>query len=438
MDIKRAIFTFLAAGLISFSGFSQQVDKARLDAYFDTLANNNRFMGKVAISHNGELLYTKTVGFIDIEQELKADENSKYRIASVSKAFTAVLVFQAIEENKLKLNQTIDKFFPDIKNAKQITVSNLLNHRSGLLPDILNDNSFDWGQPRTEQEMIEIISKAGSEYKPGKKARYSNTSFVVLTYILEKIYQKPYSEILEEKIVRPIGLKNTYFGKKINTEDNESKSYRHYSWVLQFETDMSALTGAAGVVSTADDLTRFSDALFTGKLISTNSLEKMKSLKDNYGMGLFPFSFDGKTGFGHMGDRDGFKAFFAYFPDSKVSIAFTANGLYRINIASVLLSAIYNKPFEIPEFKTYNVANEDLNIYTGVYTSKQHPLILTISKVNNMLIAQVTEKTDDTAPLEPIDKDIFAVEGIIFEFNPTDKTVVAKASDGTFNFVRND
>ena len=434
--MKAVLIVSLIASSISFAGCSQpqfkQLDKAKLDAYFDTLANNNRFMGSVAISHNGEMLYTKTVGFIDVEQGLKANENSKYRIASVTKTFTTVLIFKAIEENKLKLNQTIDKFFPAIKNAKRITISNLLNHSSGL-PDILNDNSFDWMQPTTEQEMIEIISKEGSEFNPGKKTSYSNTNFTVLTYILEKIYQKSYSEILEEKIVRPTGLKNTYFGKKINVEDNESKSYRHYGWVLQFETDISALMGAAGIVSTAVDLTQFSDALFTGKLISANSLEKMKSLK----MGLFSVSFAGRTGFGHTGDRDGFRAFFAYFPDSKFSIAFTANGLYRSNVSNVLLSAIYDKPFEIPEFKTYHVANEDLDKYTGVYTSKQHPWILTISKVKDMLIGQVSEKTD-IVPLEPIDKDIFATEDIIFEFNPTNKTMIAKASDGTFNFVRND
>ena len=431
--MKRTFVSFLIAGLISFWGFSQQLDKAKLDAYFDTLANNNRFTGSVAISHNGELQYAKTVGFVDVEQGLKANENSKYRIASVTKTFTTVLVFKAIEENRLKLNQTIDQFFPAIKNAKKITISNLLNHTSGL-PDILNDNSFDWSQPTTEEKMIEIISKEGSEFNPGKKTSYSNTNFTVLTYILEKIYQMPYSEILEKKIVSPIGLKNTYFGKKINIEDNESKSYRHFGWVLQFETDISALTGAAGIVSTAVDLTRFSDALFTGKLISINSLEKMKK----YNMGLFPVSFDGKTGFGHSGDRDGFRAFFAYFPDNKFSIAFTANGLYRINsnMAYVLLNAIDNKPFEIPEFKTYHVADEDLDKYTGVYTSKQHPLVLTISKVNHILIGQVSEKKD-TAPLEPIDQDIFATEDIIFEFNPTEKTVVAKASDGTFIFVRN-
>src|SRR5215510_7169523 len=105
--MKRVLILSLAVSLISFAGFSQNIDKVKLDAYFETLANNNRFMGSVAVSKNNELIYLKSVGFADIEQGLKANENSKYRIGSISKTFTTALVLKAVDEKILNLNQTI-------------------------------------------------------------------------------------------------------------------------------------------------------------------------------------------------------------------------------------------------------------------------------------------------------------------------------------------
>ena len=97
-------------------------DKTKLDNYFNALEQNNKFMGSVAVSKNGEITYSKTVGLADVENNTKATENSKYRIGSISKSFTAVLVLKAAEEKKLCLNQTIDKWFPTIINADEITV----------------------------------------------------------------------------------------------------------------------------------------------------------------------------------------------------------------------------------------------------------------------------------------------------------------------------
>jgi len=440
--MKKIFILSLAASLICFAGLCQQLDKTRLDAYFDTLANNNRFMGSVAVSRNGELIYAKSVGFADVEQGLKANENSKYRIGSISKTFTAVLIFKAIEESKLDINQTIDKYFPTIENNNKITISQLLYHRSGI-HNYTNNNWADWNtQPKTEQELIEIIIKGGIDFEPDTKTSYSNSNFVLLTFILEKIYQKPYAEILEEKIIKPMGLKNTYYGKKINTKDNECNSYRYAEgWIISTETDMSIPLGAGGIVSTPVDLTLFGEALFNGKLVSTNSLQQMKTLKERFGMGLIPIPFYEHIALGHGGNIDGFNSLFAYFPDSKISFAYTVNGVnYNNNdVAIAVLSAIYNKPFEIPEFnKTFHVTDEDLDKYLGVYSSVQVPLKMTISKVNGRLFGQGTGQP--SFPLEATGKDKFEFvkAGIIMEFNPTNKTMVLKQGGGMFNFVMED
>ena len=436
--MKRTLILLLAVSFTNFAGFSQNIDKEKLDAYFDTLANNNRFMGSVAVSKNNELIYSKSVGFSDIEQGLKANENSKYRIGSISKTFTAALVFKAVEENKLNLNQTIDKFFPSINNADKITITHLLYHRSGI-PNFTDDKSYlDWNtQPKTEQEMIEIISKAGSDFEPDTKASYSNSNFVLLTYILEKIYKKPYSEILKEKIVNPVGLQNTYYGGKINIKNNECYSYKYAEgWKIESETDMSIPLGAGGIVSTPIDLNLFSEALFTGKIVSTNSLQQMKTIKDQFGMGLFVMPFYDQIGFGHTGGIDGFGSMFVYYPDSNISFAYTSNGInYNGNdIAIAVLSAVYNKPIEIPEFTTWTTTDEELNNYLGVYSSKQLPLKITITKIDGKLFGQATGQP--SFPLEATSKDRFEFKqaGVILEFNLSDKTMILKQSGGVFNF----
>jgi len=351
--MKKTLILLLVS-LTSFTGISQNIDKVKLDAYFDTLANNNILMGSVAIFQNNELLYMKSVGFVDVEQKLKTNENSKYRIGSTSKTFTAVMVFKAIEENRLNLNQTIEIFFPTIKNANKITIEQLLYHRSGI-HDFTARNWLKWNtQSKTKQEMIEMISKGGADFKPDTKTRYSNSNFVLLSYILERIYDKPYSAILEEKIIKPIGLNNTYYGKKTNVQDNECNSYKYKKgWKIESETDMSIPSGAGGIVSTPIDLTLFSEALFSGKLVSENSLEQMKNIKENYGMGLRQMSFNGNTCFGHTGKLDGFITMFAYFNDSNISFAFTTNGMnYNYwDLVTSILNAVFNNPFDIPKTK---------------------------------------------------------------------------------------
>ena len=438
--MKRKILTTLLIGLISQFGFSQVVDKAKLDSYFDAIETNNKFMGSVAVSQNGKLIYTKSVGFSDFEHHIQANENSKYRIGSISKTFTSVLVLKALEEKKLELNQTIEKFFPTIQNAHKITIKDLLNHRSGI-HNFTNDESYiTWNtQVKSEQEMVEIIAKGGSDFEPDSKAEYSNSNFVLLTYILEKTFKKSYADLLKHYITQPLGLTNTYLGSKINVENNETKSYSYIdTWKVESETDISIPLGAGGIVSTPSDLVKFSDALFSGKLLKKENLELMQTIKDEYGIGLFQFPFNGKLGYGHTGGIDGFTSIFSFFPDGNVSYAMTSNGTNFNNndISLAVLSAIYNIPYDIPDFKIYEVKSEDLDQYLGVYSSSQIPLKITITKKNKTLIAQATGQA--SFPLEATDKDKFKFDqaGVVLEFNPADKTMILNQGGGQFTFTK--
>ncbi len=422
------------------TGFSQNFDKTKLDKYFNALEESNKFMGSVAVSKNGTLIYTRSIGLADVENKVKATEKSKYRIGSISKSYTTVLILKAVEEKKLALNQTIDKWFPNIKNAEKITVRHLLSHRSGIHNFTDDKDYLTWNtQPKTEKEMVEIIAKGGSDFLPDSKAAYSNSNFVLLTYILEKTFAKSYSALIQEYIAQPIGLTHTYVFGKINPANQECKSYRFMgTWQPEPETDFTVPLGAGAIISTPAELTKFADALFGGKLLSAESLETMKTIKDRYGIGLIQIPFYNTVGYGHTGGIDGFTAVYAHFPDDSISYALTSNGtnFNNNNISIAVLSAIYDKPYDIPVFIKYNLKPEDLDKYLGTYASEQVPLKITFTKAGSTLIAQGTDQP--AFPLEATEKDKFKFDqaGAEFQFNPAEKTMILLQGGGQIKFKK--
>lgn len=438
--MKNTIITSLIFAMASQYTIAQTINKEKLDTYFNQLEKHNKFMGSIAVSKEGKLLYTKTVGYADYANKIKATDDYKYRIGSISKTFTAVLVLQAVEQGKLTLETTLDTYFPTIKNANKITVAHLLNHTSGI-HNFTDDASYlDWNTKRkTQQEMVSIIEKGGSDFEPDSKASYSNSNYVLLTYILEKVNKDSYAEILQKNIIKPLNLKNTYLGNSIQVQNNEVKSYSYSDgWKLETETDLSIPVGAGAVVSNPKDLILFSEALFGGKLLQPSSLKIMKTFKESYGSGLFEFPFSEHQGYGHNGGIDGFSSIFSYFDTDKITYAMTSNGANTNtnSISLLVLSEVFGKPYEIPEFTTYNVRSEDLDVYLGNYSSTELPIKITITKDAATLIAQATGQS--SFPLEATKKDVFSFDmaGIVLEFNTAQKTLVLKQGGGTFTFTK--
>lgn len=433
--LSSLIFTFLCT-----CSFSQTIDKAKLDQYFDQLQQHNKFMGSVAVSKNGMMLYTKTIGFADIENNLKANSVSKYRIGSISKTFTATLLLQAVEKGLISLEQSIDVYFPNIENAKKITISHLLNHRSGIHSFTDDASYMNWyTDAKSEKEMLDIIVAGGSDFEPDGQAQYSNSNYVLLSYILEKTYKETFESILKKNIVEPLGLKNTYLGKSIDTKSNEVYSYSFVgNWMKEKETDPSIPLGAGAIVSNPQDLILFTEALFNGKLLSASSLETMKKIKDSYGFGLFQLPFYDKVGYGHTGGIDGFSSAFTYFEDDKITYALTSNGANTNSntISLIVLSEVFDKPYTIPEISSYKVTSEDLKPYLGTYASPQLPIKIVITRENNTLIAQATGQS--SFPLEAMKKDVFSFEmaGIVLEFNVENKTLTLKQGGGAYVFTK--
>jgi D-alanyl-D-alanine carboxypeptidase len=434
----KKIITCLCA-LIVTSVFSQTFNAKRLDSLFALMEKNNKFMGSIAIAENGKTIYTKSIGFDDIASSKKSSINSKYRIGSISKTFTASLIFKAVEEKKIDLNQTIDKYFPTIKNAKTITISNLLNHRSGIYDFTSNPDYLKWNtQPQSRAKMTERIAAGDVVFEPNTKGKYSNSNYILLSYILEDIYKKSYGEILNLKIIKPLKLKNTYLGGKINLENNEAYSYTlSGKWEKETETDMSIPLGAGAIVSNPTDLNLFIEGLFAGKIVSIEHLNEMKTIKDKYGMGIMELPYFERKGYGHNGAIDGFRSVVDYYPEEKLALAITSNGAMGYDNNNVLLCALssyFNKPYTMPVFTSITVTAETLDPYLGNYGSAQIPLKIDISKKDNILVAQATGQP--SFPLEATAANIFKFDaaGIILEFNPDKKEMILKQGGKEFTF----
>ncbi|MBT8220821.1 MAG: beta-lactamase family protein [Bacteroidia bacterium] len=420
---------------------AQSLDKEKLNAFFDLVETNQKNMGSLSIFKGGKEVYQRSIGFSDVEQNMKANANTKYRIGSISKTFTAVIIMQLLEEEKLRLDTKLSEYYPDFGNADAITIEHLLRHRSGLFNFTNSPEYTTWMEEKQNKEsLLEKMLAGGNNFSPGERIEYSNTGYVLLSYIIEDIEKKDFGEILTSRITDPLDLKSTYYGGKIDSNKDEALSYLDGSGsALATETDMSVPEGAGAIVSTPGDLNHFFTALFTGKLVSESSLELMTTMKDNYGFGLFEFPFYDKRATGHNGGIDGFASSSGYFRDDSLAITYVTNGsswqLNNIMIAA--LSIYYGKEYEFPEFKTaFAVDPDQLEKYIGVYSSASFPLKITVTQKGINLMAQATGQS--AFFLEPTAEHIFRFEqaGLVMEFNPDESSMVLKQGGGEFKLSK--
>ena len=304
--------------------------QTRLDSLFDALSAGGHTMGSLCISQGGHTLYSRAIGYsvISSQNKIPATVHTRYRIASITKMFTAAIIFQLVNENKLSLSTTLDKYFPELPGAKNITIAMMLSHRSGL-HNILDDP--DWPSwktiPKTKDEIISMIGRGSPEFTPGTKASYCNSNYILLGYIIEDICHKPYQGVVYDRIISEVGLWDTHYGGTTNIDRGECYSYTfNNGWNKEPEADMSILGGAGALVSTPSDLNKFAEALYAHKIIPAQYLAKMQDINDGFGMGMMPFPYPGHTAYGHPGAIDGFNTALEYFPDDGIAISYCSNG----------------------------------------------------------------------------------------------------------------
>lgn len=287
--------------------------QAAVDATLRTFVESAKGGATIAISFHGEPVTTSAAGSAGGAAVLVS--NSPMRVGSLTKPFMAVMVMQLVQEGMVKLDSPVSRYPPQVSVADGVTVRQLLDHSSGIAD--YTDASFA-AQASTEpakvwtpQLILDHISAAPRVFVAGSKYEYSNTNYVIVGLLIEKVTGKPIAQNLTERITAPLGLVDTYlapdptrtpvagFGSELPGGWTETMVY----------TSIETAAGTAGaLVSTAPELVTFLLALADGRLVSQASLATMTqfSKPDGYGLGLFPVQFPGGQGFGHDGSTPGF------------------------------------------------------------------------------------------------------------------------------------
>lgn len=309
---------------------SEDTFAVALDEYLSTLSEKNNFSGTVCITENENMIFNESYGYRDIGNALLNDTSTIFRIGSITKTFTAVMLVQLVEEGFLSFDDYLSDYYPAIPNAEVITIDMMLHNQSGIYNFISHPDYLGYfNEPKTKQEVLNIIMSYPPAFVPGTDTEYSNTNYVLLGYIIEDITGECYNTNVQERISREIGLTNTFYGSEINTANNESVSYRlvDENWVLAPETDMSIPHGAGALVSTSSELTSFINALFNGEIIHHASLQNMLLQPGGYGRGIVRISYDNKVVYGHNGIINGFRSVMIYIPEDKIALVYLLNRL---------------------------------------------------------------------------------------------------------------
>ncbi len=311
-----------------------------VSAYFDTMLLDKGFNGGILVAKNGEIIYEKYVGNRDIrKKDDPITDTTAMHIASTSKTFTAVAILRLVQEQKLSLDDSIQKFFPGLPYPG-ITVRMLLSHRSGL-PNYINfaDHSKNWDKKNylTNQDMLNMLytEKPMRSFPPGTHFSYSNTNFVLLAMIVEKITGMPFPEYMHNRFFVPLGMTHTYIFTNADSARSTASFGGNGAW---WQNDFLELTyGDKNVYTTPRDLLKWDQALYSNQVIDSATQElaytpysNERQSIHNYGLGfrliLFP---NGKKVVYHFGRWHGFNAAFARLRDEKATVIILGNKFNR-------------------------------------------------------------------------------------------------------------
>jgi len=433
-------FGILLFVLLSATSIGQDRFKL-MNQYFDSVVKYDEGMGSIAIFEDGKEQFRRIYGYADKAKKKKANKKTKYRIGSISKTFTAVCIMQMVDEGRIKLDQKLAVFYPDLPNADKISIEQLLRHRSGLHNFLDDDDYTDYlKEEQSRAAHIKRFIEKGVDFEPGEKYSYSNTNYVLLAFICEDVDRKSFSEILSKRITKPLKLKNTQHTGGYNLKNKEALSY-YWSgeWQNGWQTHGSVSIGAGSLISTVSDLNRFFCALENEKLVSAPAYEKMKTMVEGYGLGLFSIPWKEDVGYGHTGGIDGFQSVLAYFPEHKVYIAFCGNGikLARNEIVLTALGMYFKETTVIPDLSSKeSLLIKDVMQYVGKYKSADIDLEIEISGSNGVLSAQATGQSIFPLTAEDENTFIFKPAGITMRFDLNTSSFILEQGGGKFVFQK--
>ena len=338
-------------------------------------AYDKQFMGSVLVARDGTILLSQGYGFADLEWNIPNSPTTKFRLGSVTKQFTAACILLLEERGKLQLDDPVKKYMPDAPGAwDKITIFNLLTHTSG----IPNFTAFsDYGSAKTiattPEKLVARFRDKSLEFEPGEKWSYSNSGYILLGYLIEKISQQSYSQFVQENILNPLSMKDSGYDSNLAIITRRASGYEPSSngVVNAGFIDMSVPFAAGGLYSTTEDLLRWEQGLMGGKLLSPASLQKMTTpFKNGYAFGVGVRTVNGHKSIEHAGGVDGFNTELAYYPEDKLTVVVLANlaGQAPGPIAAQLAAVVHGEKVVLPsERKEITVSPTILASYVGTY-----------------------------------------------------------------------
>jgi CubicO group peptidase (beta-lactamase class C family) len=356
----------LAEPLSPYDTVAFQQKAKKIESFFETLATKQNFHGTVLISYNEHVLFKGAFGYQDPGKKKHALKlNSVYQLASVSKQFTAAAILKLAEQGKLNLEDSIQKFYPNFP-YKNISIKLLLQHRGGLSNyTYFSEKYSDRKTPLTNQGVVEMMIKHQPPvyFFPDRRMDYSNTGYVLLAAIVEKVSGKTFKKYMEEDIFKPLGMKHTHV-LDVNNLGDFNYVDAHDKWGAKVRHDyLDGTTGDKGIYSTVDDMHTWDRVLYSGKFLSDSTLDSMympgsKKLEGpfNYAFGWRTYTLEsGEVIVYHGGWWNGFKTFFMRDLENRHSIIILCNN-ERSNFRNLdpLVDIIYDrKPNANRKFSAY-------------------------------------------------------------------------------------
>lgn len=351
--------------LFSISIYAQEKAK-KINELLSKYSDYGKFNGAVLVAENGKIIFKKGYGYANFEWEIPNQTDTKFRLGSVSKQFTALLVLKLVENGKLKLDDAIQNYIPNLPTETgKITIHQLLTHSSGIA-NYTNDPSFfkeKMRNPYKPKEFMDTFINLPLEFTPGEKFKYSNSGYFTLGYIIEKVSGKTYEEYLHEIILLPLKMKNTGYDHNETLLKNRASGYdRKGKTIVNAKyIDMSIPYAAGSLYSTVEDLYLWEQALLSNKLLSQIHTEllfanQIKAWGGFYGYGWAIREVQNLNGSNikvneHGGSIMGFNANITRIPaDKNVIILLNNTGntvLYEMSEA--ILSILYQQPYNFPQ-----------------------------------------------------------------------------------------
>ncbi|MGO0061503.1 GNAT family N-acetyltransferase [Brevibacillus fluminis] len=348
--------------------------------YLNAMDRRGYLNGSVLVAHRGNVLVAKGFGTADAVHDIPNTPQTKFRIGSLSKGFTAFAIMQLQDQGLLHVDDPVANHLPDFPNGERITIHHLLTHTSGLYNYAATLQFWQNDMRLFSASIEDIIALFRDEplaFAPGEDCAYSNAGYILLTAIIEKASGLSYADYMRTKVLQPLGMLDSGCDNGRTVVKGQASGYSVWKSLIHPEhEDMSKALGAYGLYATVEDLYRWDRALHTGELISSDCLTRMfTTYPDTYGgYGWFisNATVQGVTRkkISHLGDVGGYTAHIARYPDDELVVIFCSNMIItpveRItdDLARIALGENVQAPPHLPAIE---VALSQLASLAGVY-----------------------------------------------------------------------